>query len=164
MPVKDLSTQSKVIGAVGILALLWVASRTVALPVAMLAGSADILLGVAVIGLIGWWAASEADDDDGIADVVDKTTDRAEDASKGFLDGMSALIIGGVMVLVTVGTEFMDLVFGLVDIASAAPGVAGTVLAGVAGFAGIAGFLNTTTFGVAIVAIVLVVLSSQMDN
>lgn len=161
---ENMSKQAQVLVGVVVAALAYVGLSMGMLPVEAITASSDILLGLAVIALVGWWAFSEAEDDDGIADVVDKTTDRAENASKGFLEGTSALIIGGVAVALTVGSELLGLLFGLVDIASTAPGVAGTIGAGIAGLAGMLGFLNVTTLAVVVVAIVLLVVYSRMDS
>lgn len=163
MTLSSMGTQSKVLLGAALLAVLWTASRMALLPLGVIAGNGDILAGVAVLALIAYWAASEAEDGDGFGDVVDKTSDRAEEASRGFLEGMSALVIGAVAVALTVGSELLGLVFGLVDIAGAAPGVAGTIGAGLAGLAGMFGVLNTTTLVVVVVALVLLVVYSRME-
>jgi len=160
----DLSKQMQVLVGVVVAAAVWLVASMGILPVDVFTANSEVLLGVAIIAVIGWWAFSEAEDDDGIADVVDKTTDRAENASEGFLEGTSALIIGGVAVLLTVGSELLGLVFALVDIAANAPGVAGTIGAGLAGFGGMMGFLNVTMLAVVVVAIVLLVVYSRMDS
>lgn len=161
---KEMSTPEKVLLGVVVLAVLWLASSMALLPVGVIAANGEMLAGLAVLAVLGWWAYSEAEDDDDVADVVGKTSSRAENASKGLLDGTRALILGAVMVAITVGGELFATVAGLVDIAGMAPGVAGSLIAGGAAIAGTLGILSLEAVVVLVVAIVGLVAYSRQDS
>lgn len=161
---KEMSMPAKVLLVVAVVAAVWLGSSMALLPVGVIAANSEVLMGLTVLTVLGWWAYSEAEEDDDVAEVIGKTSSRAESASKGFLDGTRALILGVVMVLVTVGGELMATVAGLTDIAGMAPGVVGSTLAGGAAIAGTLGLLSFEAVVVLVVAIVLLVAYSRQDS
>lgn len=149
----DLDGRTRLLFVLGLAAVAFVAvtvaGGTVAALASPLLSNADLVIGLSVLGLLGWWVVSEADEGDSVSDAIDKTTDRAEDATGGLLEGTAAAIMGVGAVVMTVGAELVDLV-------SVAPTVASNVFAVGLGFLGMTGALSATQF-VAIALIALVV-------
>lgn len=125
---RDLSPTAKVILALVALAAAWLAFQSGILQALLALGVASpTVLGLAVLALIGYWALDELEDDDDATDVIGKTADRAEGASRGFLDGTAALVMGVGAIVATVGTQAIDGLAAFIDIAMTAPLAAANV-------------------------------------
>lgn len=154
--VEDLGMRGKVVLSFVALGLGWLALQTGVVEAVLALGLASpTVAGLLVLAVIAYWALDELEDDDDATDVISKTTDRAESASKGFLDGAAVLIMGLATFALTVGTELFDGIMALVDVAMTVPLASAQVGTGIAGIAGAAGILGTTE--VAAVAGVLLV-------
>lgn len=154
--VRDLGMQGKLVLAFVALAAGWLALQTGAIEALLALGvGSPTVLGLVVIGVLAWWAFDELEDDDDATDVISKTSGRAEDASRGFLNGTSALIMGIVAVGGTVGMEVFDGLLSFVDVALTVPMASAQIGTAVAGIAGAAGVLATNE--VAIIAAALLV-------
>lgn len=153
---EDLGMRSRVLLAFVALAVGWLALQTGALQAVLALGLASpTVAGLAVLGVLAYWALDELEDDDDATDVIGKTSDRAESASKGFLDGTSALVMGLVTVGGTIGLELFDAFAGFVDMALTVPLASAQVGATLAGIAGALGVLAAPE--VAAVGVVLLV-------
>lgn len=158
----DLDGRGRLLAALGVIAVAFVAVNVAGGLVATVTGpllsNADLVIGLGLIGLLGWWVVSEADEGDSAADAIGKTADRAEDATDGFLEGTAAVILGGSAILLTVGQQVLDL-------AGIAPTVASNLLAVGLGFLGIAGVVSSTQFvAIALIALVVAVAIRRRDG
>lgn len=144
--------------AIAALAIGWIAFQTGALDALLtFVGSfGEVLIGLLVLAIIGFFAISEAEDDDSAGDVVGKTTDRLDDATEGLLDGVSALVLGVVAIVLTIGGQAVDLLGGLADLAGQSPVIAGQLATIGVGALGAVGRLSTTGVVIAGVALLLI--------
>ncbi|MFC7047278.1 hypothetical protein ACFQH6_19385 [Halobacteriaceae archaeon GCM10025711] len=150
-------TTQTALGGVVLLAALWVAFTMglLAGPLAALTANATLLVGVGALALLGWWVWDEVEEDDDLSSVVSKTGDRAERASRGFLDGMAAVILAVAAVAFTIGDVLLGGLAGFADQLVQAPLVAAN-LAGIGlGLAGIMGFLGANVYTIAALALLL---------
>lgn len=156
MMFEDIGARGKVVLAFVALAVGWLALQTGALEAVLALGLASpMVAGLVVLAILAYWALDELEDDDDATDVISKTSNRAESASKGLLDGTAALIMGGLAVASTVGLEVFDGLASFVDVALSVPLASAQIGTGLAGIAGAAGILATTE--VAAAAAVLLV-------
>jgi hypothetical protein len=157
---EDMHPRTKVLLAVAGLAALWVAAQTGVLEAVLALGLASpTVAGLALLAVIAYWALDELEDDDEARDVIDKTTSRAESASAGRLDGPAALVLGLVGIGLTVGTQALDFVAGLVDVIATAPLAAanlGTIAAGIGAMAGILASNHVVAIGAALLVLGLI--------
>lgn len=153
---ENLGMRGKVALAFVALGVGWLALQSGVVEAVLALGLASpTVAGLLVLAIIAYWALDELEEEDDATDVISKTSDRAESASKGLLDGTSALIMGLATFLLTVGTEMFDGIMAFVDVAMTVPLASAQVGTGIAGIAGAAGILGTTE--VAAAAVILLV-------
>lgn len=153
MPLKRLGTTGTVGAVLALLAGLWVVLNTslaaaVAGPFEVLTANLRLVAGLVIIGLIGYWALDEIEDDDEITDTVEKTGERASSATRGALSTTS-VFLGAVA---TVAFGFSG---ELIDLLGQAPAMAGQLLIGGLGLAGAGGFLSVEVVAVGVVLVVV---------
>lgn len=153
---RDFSPTVKVILAIVALAAAWIAFQSGVLQALLALGvTSPTVLGLGILALIGYWAIDELEDDDDASDVIGKTADRAEGASKGFLDGAAALVMGVAAIVATVGVQAIDGLTALLDLAMTAPLAAANIGTLFAVGASAMGYLtNPMVVGVGIVLLV----------
>jgi hypothetical protein len=160
MPVLEgRSMTTKVLAVAAIVALAWVTFQTTSVPTAALsalAGNTALLGGLAVLALFAYFAASEAEDDDGVEDVIRKTGDRASNATGGFLDAASATVLALAAVAMTVGMQLVEALGSTADLIASAPLVATNLAAGGLGIGAAMGLLGTEGVIVGVLALVVV--------
>lgn len=137
----ELGMTAKVALAFAALGAIWVATQTGVLQALLALGlGSPIVAGLLVLVVFAYWAIDELEDDDAASDVISKTSNRAESATQGLLDGAAALVLGVVAIAGTVGTELLNALMGTVDLAVQFPALglaqAGTVVTGVLGALG----------------------------
>ena len=154
---EDTTPRMRVVFAIGGLAIVWIGFQFGALDAIMslVGGSGELVIGLGVLAILGFFAISEAEDDDSAGDVVGKTADRIDDATDGLLDGVSALILGVVAIVLTIGGQTLDLLGGLTDLAGQSPLVAGQLATIGVGTLGALGQLSVTGVVVGGVALLL---------
>lgn len=155
---EDTTPRMRVVFAIGGLAIVWIGFQFGALDAIMslVGGAGELVIGLGVLAILGFFAISEAEDDDSAGDVVGKTADRIDDATDGLLDGVSALILGVVAIVLTIGGQMLDLLGGLADLAGQSPLVAGQLATIGVGALGALGQLSVTGVVVGGVALLLV--------
>lgn len=153
MPLKRLGPTGTVLAVVALLGGLWVVLNTslaaaVAGPVAMLTANLRLVAGLVVIGLIGYWALDELEDDDEFTDAVEKTGERASTASRGFINTTT-------VVLGTVATVLFGFGDALIDVLGQAPAFAGQFIIGILGIGGASGLLSVEVLAVLAVLVII---------
>lgn len=152
----EIGMRGRVLLAFVVLALGWLALQTGVFHAVLALGlTSPTVAGLLVLAVLAYWALDELEDEDEATDVISKTSERAESASKGLLDGTAALIMGIGTVGLTVGVELFDGVLALIDMAMTLPLASAQIGTGIAGLAGAVGLLAVSE--VALVALVLLV-------
>lgn len=137
----ELGMTAKVALAFAALGAIWVATQTGVLQALLALGlGSPMVAGLLVLVVMAYWALDELEDDDDASDVISKTSDRAESATQGLLDGAAALILGLVAIAGTVGMEVFNGLLGMMDLAFQFPALGlaqvGTLATGLLGAAG----------------------------
>jgi hypothetical protein len=152
----ELGMRTKVLLAFVALGAGWLALQTGVVEAVLALGlTSPTVAGLVVLAMLAYWALDELDDDDDATDVIRKTSERAENASKGFLDGTAALIMGVAAILMTIGMQAFDALLAFVDVASQLPLAFANVGAILAGIGGALGFLAAPE--VAAIGVVLLI-------
>lgn len=139
MPVSRFGARGNIVlGLLG-LALVWVVVNTSLVaslsgPLAILTSNLQLFAGLAVILALAYWALDEVEEDDDVTDAVSKTSERAEEASAGFINVTTAVLGGLAAILVTSG----DALFSVIG---EAPMLAGQFIIGLLGVGGAIGAL-----------------------
>ncbi|MFB6128371.1 MAG: hypothetical protein ABEJ47_01285 [Halorhabdus sp.] len=130
----DLGVTGKILIGFVALAVAWIALQSGVLTAIVALGvSSPTIIGLLFLVVVAYWAVDEAEEGDDAGDVIDKTTDRIERWTAGFIDGTTALILGGLGIATVSGAEVLGLLNNLVDVGAMAPMAAaqiGTILAG----------------------------------
>lgn len=137
-----IETRGKVLLMLAGTAVLLVATETMTLPLDPIMANPRLLVGLAAIGLVSWWAYDELEEDDDFSAVASKTTDRAEDSVGGFVNGTTALLTGLVAVVMTAGQPVLDVLGGVLAHAGEMPVVVSNLVAAGLGFLGALGVLT----------------------
>ncbi|WP_436924927.1 hypothetical protein [Halosimplex amylolyticum] len=130
-------------------------AASVAGPVHMVAANLRLFIGFGIIAMLAYWVLDEADENDDVSDALEKTSDRAADASGGFINVTRVFLAGLATIIATSGDALIDMI-------TMAPTIAGQVGIGLLGAGAGAGMLSVRMF--AIIAVAVIVFSAILKE
>lgn len=150
---KRLGPRGGVIVAVAAIALVWVVINTsllasVAGPLSILTANSRLVAGLLVVGVFAYWALDELEEDDDATMAIQKTSERAADATGGFITVTRAVVAGVATVVLTAGDQ-------LVMVLTEAPMVVGQLTISVLGIGAAVGALPVGVLLIGAVAVIV---------
>ncbi|MFC6785416.1 hypothetical protein ACFQFH_05665 [Halobaculum halobium] len=122
------------------------------------------VIGATLFALIAYWAVDEGRDADDRVETVERVTDRAENATGGFLSGARALLLGFAGIGVTVAGELLGLATALNELLGGVPYLVGMLLYGGLSFAGVYLDVRPATLGIAFLIVFMTVSMMWIGN
>jgi len=113
------------------------------------------VLGIFLTGMLAYWIYDEAEEAADAEDTIRRVTDRAERATGRTVRGSRALTVGIFGVFMTAAVELLGFAAELNGLLGGIPFVVGSVVVTALGFLGIAGAFSTTTYGYAVLLVLL---------
>jgi hypothetical protein len=111
MPLRTrLGPPGGVVVAAAVLALVWIVVNTPLLasvvgPLSIIKANGQLVIGLLIVGIFAYWALDELEEDDDATIAIKKTSERAADATGGFITVTRAAVAGVATIVLTAGDQ-----------------------------------------------------------